>query len=38
MIYDDKIILPKRLRNTLITLLHERHPLTDKMPHAAKPF
>ena len=38
MFYDDKIIVPKSLRSTVITLFHKRHPSNNKMSHAAKPF
>ena len=36
--YDDKIIIPKALRRTIITLLHKGHPAINKMSAAAKPF
>ena len=38
MFYDDKIIVPKNLRNTVITLLQKGHPCINKMSHAAKPL
>ena len=36
--YDDKIIIPKTLRNTVITLLHKGHPSINKLTHATKVF
>ena len=36
--YDDKIIIPKPLRQTVIMLLHKGHPAINKMNHAARPF
>ena len=38
MFYDDKIIIPKNRRNTVITLLRKGHPSINKMTHAAKLF
>ena len=38
MFYDDKIIVPENLRNTVITLLHKGHHSFNKMKHSAKPF
>ena len=38
MFFDDKIIIPKNLRNTVITLLHKGNPSNNKMTHAAKLF
>ena len=38
MFCHDKIIVPKRLRSTGITLLHKRHPSINKISHAAKLF
>ena len=36
--YNDKIVIPKPLRKTVILLLHKGHPAINKMTHAAKPF
>ena len=36
--YDDKIVIPKPLRQTVIMLLHKGHPAINKMSHAARPF
>ena len=36
--YDDKIVVQRSLRNTVITLLHKEHPSINKMSHAAKLF
>ena len=36
--YDDKIIIPKPLRQTVIMLLHKDHPAITKMNHAARLF
>ena len=36
--YDDKIIIPKSLRQTVIILLHKGHPAINKMSAAARPF
>ena len=36
--YDDKIIIPKPLRQTVIMLLHKGHPAINKMNHAARLF
>ena len=38
MFYDDKIIIPKKLRNTVITLLQKVQLSINKMTHAAKLF
>ena len=38
MFYDDKIIVPKSLRTTVITSLRKGHPSINKTSHAAKPF
>ena len=35
---NDKIVIPKPLRKTVILLLHKGHPAINKMTHAAKPF
>ena len=34
--YDDKIIVPKNLRNTVITLLLKGHPSINRMTHPSK--
>ena len=36
--FDDKIIIPKQLRQTVIMLLHRGHPAIKKMNHAARLF
>ena len=36
--YDDRIIIPKSLRTTIIMLLHKGHAAINKMTTAAKPF
>ena len=36
--YDDRIIIPKSLRTTIIMLLHKGHAAINKMTAAAKPF
>ena len=36
--YDDRIIIPKSLRTTIIMLLHKGHATINKMTTAAKPF
>ena len=36
--YDDRIMIPKSLRTTVIMLLHKRHAAINKMTTAAKPF
>ena len=36
--YDDKIITPKPLRQTVIMLLHKGHPAINKINHAARLF
>ena len=36
--YEDKIIVPKNLRTTIISLLHKGHPAIDKMSMAARHF
>ena len=36
--YDDRIIIPKSLRTTIIMLLHKRHAAINKMTAAAKLF
>ena len=36
--YDDKIIISKSLRQTVIILLHKGHPAINKMSAAARPF
>ena len=36
--YDDKFLIPKPLRQTVIMLLHKAHPAINKMNHAARPF
>ena len=36
--YDDKIIIPKPLRQSVIMLLHKGHPAINKMNHAARLF
>ena len=36
--YEDKIIVPKNLRTTVISLLHKGHPAINKMSMAARPF
>ena len=36
--YDDRIIIPKSLRTTIIMLLHKGHEAINKMTTAAKPF
>ena len=38
MFYDDKIVVQRSLRNTVILLLHTGHPSINKMSHAAKPI
>ena len=38
MFYDDKIVIPKPLRQTVIMLRHKVHPAINKMKHAARPF
>ena len=38
VIYDDRIIIPKSLRTTIIMLLHNGHAAINKMTAAAKPF
>ena len=38
MFNDDKIITPKNLRTTVITLLHKCHTAINKMTYAAKLF
>ena len=36
--YDDEIIIPKQLRQTVIMLLHKGHPASNNLNHAACPF
>ena len=36
--YEDKIIVPKNLRTTIISLLHKGHPAINKMSMAARHF
>ena len=36
--YEDRIIIPKALRTTIIMLLHKGHAAINKMTAAAKPF
>ena len=36
--YDDRIIIPKSLRTTIIMLLHKGHAAINKMTTTAKPF
>ena len=36
--YDDRIIIPKSLRTTIILLLHKGHAAINQMTAAAKPF
>ena len=36
--FEDRIIIPKSLRNTIIMLLHKGHAAINKMTTAAKPF
>ena len=36
--FEDRIIIPESLRNTIIMQLHKGHPAINKMTPAAKPF